>query len=254
MRILVTNDDGIDSPGIYALVHSLRKIGEVVVVAPDRQQSAVGHSLTVSSPLRATPFHRDGAMFGYAIDGTPTDCVKMAISTLLPEKPDIIVSGINHGANTSVNVLYSGTVSAATEGMMMGIRSMAVSLTSFDHSADMRAAADYACAIAKQLPTLNLPEDTILNVNIPAIAQTDIKGIKITRQSKSMWNDHYERRTDPMGHDYFWIKGEYITLESPDDADDIVLKDGYVSITPIHYDLTNRMVMKQITSLEKITL
>lgn len=255
MRILVTNDDGIDSPGIYALTHALRKIGEVIVVAPDRQQSAVGHALTVSSPLRATPFHRDGAMFGYAIDGTPTDCVKMAISTLLPEKPDIIVSGINHGTNTSINVLYSGTVSAATEGMMMGIRSMAVSLTSFDHAADMSIAADYACAVAKQLPNLLLPADTILNVNVPTVPRELIKGIKITRLSKSMWNDHYERRTDPMGHDYFWINGQYITLDDDiSDSDDMALKDNYVSITPIHYDLTNRAVMKHIASLEEILL
>ncbi|MBI3260291.1 MAG: 5'/3'-nucleotidase SurE [Ignavibacteriae bacterium] len=255
MRILVTNDDGIDSPGIYALAHALRKIGEVIVVAPDRQQSAVGHALTVSSPLRATPFHRDGAMFGYAIDGTPTDCVKMAISTLLPEKPDIIVSGINHGTNTSINVLYSGTVSAATEGMMMGIRSMAVSLTSFDHAADMSIAAEYACAVAKQLPTLELPSDTILNVNVPTVPRDVIKGIKITRLSKSMWNDHYERRIDPMGHDYFWINGQYITLDDDiTDSDDMALKDNYVSITPIHYDLTNRAVMKRITLLEEIIL
>ncbi len=255
MRILVTNDDGIDSPGIYALTHALRKIGEVIVVAPDRQQSAVGHALTVSSPLRATPFHRDGAMFGYAIDGTPTDCVKMAISTLLPEKPDIIVSGINHGTNTSINVLYSGTVSAATEGMMMGIRSMAVSLTSFDHTADMSIAADYACAVAKQLPHLQLPADTILNVNVPTVPRDMIKGVKITRLSKSMWNDHYERRTDPMGHDYFWINGQYITLDDDiSDSDDMALKDNYVSITPIHYDLTNRAVMKHIVSLEEILL
>lgn len=246
MRILVTNDDGIDSPGIYALVHALKPLGEIIVVAPDRQQSAVGHALTVSSPLRCTPFHRNGEMFGYAIDGTPSDCVKFAISTLLPDKPDIIVSGINHGANTSINVLYSGTVSAATEGMLMGIKSMAVSLLSFSHEADMSVAAHFARLVAEKLPTLDLPEDTILNVNVPTIPMEEIKGIKITRQSTSEWHDHYERRTDPMGHDYFWIKGTYITNDDRPDADDVALKDGYVSITPIHYDLTNRKVMKEL--------
>ncbi|MFM7339721.1 MAG: 5'/3'-nucleotidase SurE, partial [Bacteroidota bacterium] len=136
MNILITNDDGIDSPGILALASALKEIGSVTVIAPDRQQSAVGHALTVSAPLRAVPFHRDGGLFGFAVNGTPADCVKLGVSTLLDQKPDLVVSGINHGANTSVNVMYSGTVSAATEAMMIGLPALAVSLTSFSLESD----------------------------------------------------------------------------------------------------------------------
>ena len=238
MRILVTNDDGIDSPGIYALVHALRRIGEVMVVAPDRQQSAVGHALTVSSPLRITPFHRDGEMFGHAINGTPADCVKLGISTILKQKPDIVVSGINHGANTSLNVLYSGTVSAATEAMMMGCMAMAISLTDFSWDSDMTVAADYAALLTAQYPTLNLPADTILNVNVPTLSRKEIKGIKVTRLSDSIWEDEYQERIDPMGRAYYWIKGTY-HVRGDADTDDRALADGWVAVTPIRYDLNN---------------
>ncbi|GAB1430744.1 5'/3'-nucleotidase SurE [Ignavibacteria bacterium] len=248
MRILVTNDDGIDSPGIYALAFALRRVGTVTVVAPDRQQSAVGHALTVSSPLRATPFRRNGEMFGYAINGTPADCVKLAISTLLPEKPDIVVSGINHGANTSLNVLYSGTVSAATEAMMMGYKAMAVSLTDFGWEADMSAAADYAAMLAERLPGLALPHDTVLNVNVPAIPSTNIKGIKATRLSDSVWEDVYQERFDPMERPYYWLKGTY-HARGEDDSDDRALADGWVAITPIRYDLNNYAAINTLSVL-----
>jgi 5'-nucleotidase len=240
MNILVTNDDGIDSPGIYALVQELRKIGTVHVVAPDRQQSAVGHAVTVSSPLRATPFHREGAMFGYAVTGTPADCVKLGASTLLEQRPDLLVSGINHGANTSINILYSGTVSAATEGMMMGIPSMAVSLTSFDYDMDCRPAARYAADIARRMHWPSLPAGTLLNVNVPAIAETEIRGIKITTQGSGLWNDTYQRRSDPMGRDYFWLAGTYVPA---------ALRDGYVSVTPIRYQLTDNSVLETVRGL-----
>lgn len=249
MNILVTNDDGIDSPGIYALVQELRKIGTVHVVAPDRQQSAVGHAVTVSSPLRATPFHREGAMFGYAVTGTPADCVKLGASTLLEQRPDLLVSGINHGANTSINILYSGTVSAATEGMMMGIPSMAVSLTSFDYESDCRPAARYAAEIARRMHWPSLPSGTLLNVNVPAIPETDIRGIKITTQGAGLWNDTYQRRSDPMGRDYFWLAGTYVPAKGETDTDDAALRDGYVSVTPIRYQLTDNSVIETISAL-----
>lgn len=249
MRILVTNDDGIDSPGIYALVHALRRLGQVVVVAPDRQQSAVGHALTVSSPLRVTPFHRDGEMFGYAINGTPADCVKLGISTIIDYKPDIVVSGINHGANTSLNVLYSGTVSAATEAMFMGIRAMAVSLTDFSLTADMSAAAEYALLIAARLPELDLPADTLLNVNVPAIPRDDIKGIKVARLSDSIWEDEYMERLDPMGRAYYWIKGTY-HVRGDADTDDRAVADGWVAVTPIRYDLNNYSALAALGGLD----
>lgn len=252
MNILVTNDDGIDSNGIFALVHALRKLGNVFVVAPDSQQSAVGHALTMNSPLRATKFHRDGEMFGFAVNGTPADCVKLGITSLLSVKPDLVVSGVNHGSNTSVNILYSGTVSAATEGMLMGIPSIAVSLATFDNDADCAPAAEIATFLATRLDELNLPKDTLLNVNVPVLALEQIKGIKITRQGLSSWNDSYEKRQDPMGHDYYWIKGEYVFPEIVQpDADDIVVQQGFVSVTPIRFELTNLEVMKRLEFLEK---
>lgn len=239
MNILVTNDDGIDSPGIYALVKALRIIGDVFVIAPDRQQSAVGHALTVSRPLRATKVHRDDMFFGYAVDGTPADCVKLGITTLLSQKPDILVSGINHGSNTSNSIMYSGTVSAATEGMMMGVPSIAVSIDSLDYNADCHTAAEYAARVAHKLHTLKMPADTLLNINVPALPKEQIQGIKITRQGVSGWEDGYERRTDPMGHEYFWLSGTYHIRDSDTTFDEGAIKAGYVSITPVCYRLTN---------------
>ena len=213
IKILVTNDDGIDSPGIYALVCMLKKIGDVIVVAPDRQQSAVGHALSVSNPLRVTPFHRDGKMFGYAINGTPSDCVKLAFSSLMDDLPDLVVSGINHGRNTSINILYSGTVSAATEGMLLGIPSIAVSLDSWEWDIDFTTAAEFTLLIAKKLLKYDLPKGTLLNVNVPFLKKEQIKGIKITHHSSSIWSDKYEKRTDPFGRHYYWFSGEYITFD-----------------------------------------
>lgn len=250
MKILVTNDDGIDSPGIYALVHALREIGHVTVVAPDRQQSAVGHALTVSSPLRAVPFHRDGEMFGYAVNGTPADCVKLGVSSLLTAKPDMVISGINHGTNSSINILYSGTVSAATEAMMMGIPAMAVSLSSFSYEADMSGAAYYAKLIAKQLLSLPIPSGTLLNMNVPAIPAGMLKGMRFTRLSKSMWEDKYEKRYDPMDREYYWIRGTYHTIDADGMTDDGALAEGYVSVTPIRYELTNSDILETLRAID----
>jgi 5'-nucleotidase len=249
MRILVTNDDGIDSPGIYALVLALRTIGEVQVVAPDRQQSAVGHALTVSEPLRATKVRRDGEVFGYAINGTPADCVKLALCELVETPPDLLVSGINHGANTSRNILYSGTVSAATEGMMMGVPAMAVSLDSLNHRTNADAAAEYAALIASRFHSFAIPADTILNVNVPALSKEQIKGIRVTQQGIAGWEDAYERRKDPMGREYFWLSGKYISADNGLETDEGAMKAGYVSVTPVRYRLTNEEMLKPLESL-----
>jgi len=243
LNILVTNDDGIDAPGIVALAHALRRVGSVTVVAPDRQQSAVGHALTVSRPLRATKVRRDGEFFGFAVDGTPADCVKLALSTLLTERSDIVVSGINHGANTSINIMYSGTVSAATEGMMLGVPSMAVSIDSLDYRTDCTAAAEVAAEIAAKMLALGLPSDTLLNVNVPALAKEHLKGIRITRQGTSGWEDSYERRKDPMGREYFWLSGNYHVRDTDHSTDEGAIKAGYVSVTPVRYRLTNEEVL-----------
>ncbi|MFN5007054.1 MAG: 5'/3'-nucleotidase SurE [Ignavibacteria bacterium] len=250
MNILVTNDDGIDSPGILALAQAMKEIGNVTVIAPDRQQSAVGHALTVSAPLRAVPFQRNGDMFGFAVNGTPADCVKLGVSTLLAIKPDLVVSGINHGANTAVNVMYSGTVSAATEAMMIGIPALAVSLTSFSLDAEMSVAADYAKRVAGSMLEWGLQKDTILNMNVPAISREEVKGMRITRLSNSYWDDSYDSRKDPMGREYHWIVGTYRVPEEADiETDDGAVRNGWVSLTPVHYDLTHRKEVERLQSL-----
>lgn len=250
MNILVTNDDGIDSPGILALAQAMKEIGNVTVIAPDRQQSAVGHALTVSAPLRAVPFQRNGDMFGFAVNGTPADCVKLGVSTLLAIKPDLVVSGINHGANTAVNVMYSGTVSAATEAMMIGIPALAVSLTSFSLDAEMSVAADYAKRVAGSMLEWGLQKDTILNMNVPAISREEVKGMRITRLSNSYWDDSYDSRKDPMGREYHWIVGAYRVPEEADiETDDGAVRNGWVSLTPVHYDLTHRKEVERLQSL-----
>ena len=251
-RILVTNDDGIDSPGIFALVKALNYLGDIFVVAPDRQQSAVGHALTVSNPLRVTSFHRNGEMFGYAVNGTPSDCIKLACSSLLDFSPSLVVSGINHGKNTSVNVLYSGTVSAATEGMLRGIPSLAISLASYNLRSDCSAAGDYAKAIAAKVLETGLPNGTLLNINVPDIDKNDIKGIKFTHQSKSIWDDCYEKRTDPFGRNYYWFSGEYKSADDDPNSDDNAIKDGFISITPLHFEFTNYKYLKELESMEFI--
>ncbi len=250
-KILVTNDDGIDSPGIYALASAMSQLGEVVVAAPDRQQSAVGHALTVARPLRITKVKRNGTVFGYAIDGTPSDCVKIALSNLLEGKPDLVISGINHGQNTAINILYSGTVAAATEGMLADVPSIAISVASHDISVPMDAAAEYASKIASKLLESKLKPNFLLNVNVPAIPKENILGIKVAKHSSSYWKDTYEMRLDPFGRKYYWFAGEYC-LESEDDieTDDAALAKGYVTITPVHFDFTKYDVLSELKHFE----
>lgn len=236
--ILVSNDDGIDAPGLHTLVKHLKRIARVAVVAPSIQQSAVGHAITVRTPLRAYQFHRNGTLFGYAVDGTPADCVKLGIRTLLKEKPALIISGINDGLNTAVNVIYSGTVSAATEGTILGIPSMSVSLEYTDRP-NFEPAGKVAITFAKYILKFGLPEDTILNVNVPAIPARRIKGIKFTRQGRSRWDDEFFQRKDPKNKDYYWLAGKMHILDRDPDVDQLALKSGYVSVTPLHYDLTH---------------
>ncbi|RCK73098.1 MAG: 5-nucleotidase SurE [Ignavibacteriae bacterium] len=236
--ILISNDDGIDAPGIYALVNEIKKIGEVFVAAPDKQQSAVGHAITMNYPLRAQKFYKNGKFFGYAIDGTPADAVKLAVGSLLKQKPDLLISGINHGANTAVSIIYSGTVSAATEGTFLGIPSIAVSLTTYGKP-DFRYAAKFTKKLAQTVLKKGIPAGTLLNVNVPPIPEKEIKGVKITRQSKAKWNDWFETRKDPNNKEYYWLTGRLVDEEKSDDTDLWAVEHNYVSITPIQYDLTD---------------
>ena len=237
-NILVSNDDGVDAPGIYALVQELKKIGDVVVVAPDKQQSAVGHAITMNFPLRAKEIKKDGAFFGYAVEGTPADSVKLAVKALLKRKPDLVISGVNHGANTAISIIYSGTVSAATEGTILGIPSIAVSLTTYGPP-DFRYAAKFARKLAQLVLKKGLPEGTLLNVNVPAVPEKDIKGIRVTRQGRAVWNDTFDIRRDPTNKEYYWLTGDLQDDDEGPEFDQSCIRDNYVSVTPLHYDLTD---------------
>jgi len=246
LKILVSNDDGIDAPGIHALAREMKKLGDVTVVAPDKQQSAVGHAITMNYPLRASKFYKDGEFFGYAVEGTPADCVKLAIRSLLPEKPDILVSGVNHGSNTAINIIYSGTVSAATEGTVLGIPSIAFSLATYGPNPDFRYAATFARRLAAMVTEHGLPDATLLNVNIPAVKKKDVKGVRITRQGKTRWDDTFDVRRDPNNKEYYWLTGKLEIMDHSDDTDEIAVVNKYVSITPIQYDLTDYSTLKKI--------
>ncbi len=245
MRILVSNDDGIDAQGIYALTQELRQIGEVIVVAPDRQQSAVGHAITMQYPLRAIPFQKNGTLFGYAVKGTPADAVKLAVRCLLKDPVDLLVSGINHGSNTAINILYSGTVSAATEGTILGIPSIAVSLTTYDE-ADFGPAARFARELAEMVHAKGLPTGTLLNVNVPAVPEENIRGVKITKQGRSSWDDTFDVRRDPANREYYWLTGKMNVTDTDPDTDQVAIRENFISVTPIHYDLTDQSMVEQL--------
>lgn len=244
--ILISNDDGIESDGIRALWREIKKFAEVYVVAPHTQQSAVGHSITVANPIRARKNLIDRNFYGYAVEGSPADSVKLAVRNLLKgKKIDLLISGINHGANTSINIIYSGTVSAATEGTILGIPSIAVSMASFI-SKDFSFAAKFASKIAKEVLKRGLPHGTLLNVNIPAVKKKDIKGVLITKQGKSFWDDYYDSRLDPNKREYFWLTGKMAVLDDSKEFDEIAVRENYVSITPVHYDLTNYEMLEEL--------
>lgn len=241
--ILVSNDDGVDAPGIYALVQELKKIGDVTVVAPDKQQSAVGHAITMNFPLRTKEFKKDGVFFGYAVEGTPADSVKLAVKALLKKKPDLLISGVNHGANTAISIIYSGTVSAATEGTILGIPSIAVSLTTYGPP-DFRYAAKFARKLAELVLKKGLPEGTLLNVNVPALPEKDIKGVVVTRQGRAVWNDTFDIRRDPANKEYYWLTGALEESDNGLEFDQSAITQNYVSVTPIHYDLTDYKMLE----------
>ncbi|UCF63680.1 MAG: 5'/3'-nucleotidase SurE [bacterium] len=243
--ILVTNDDGVHAPGIYALYQAMRDLGNAQVVAPESERSAVGHALTISDPLRVWAVDRYGENFGHAVNGTPADCVKLAVKSILNKKPDLVVSGINQGPNTAINVIYSGTVSAATEGTIMGIPSIAFSLASFRIS-DFDFAARFATHLAKKVMENGLPDGTLLNVNIPALPEDQILGVKITRQGKGRYEEYFEKRVDPMNRNYYWLAGKKLQLDNESDVDDVAVLERYVAITPIQFDLTDYKVLDQL--------
>ena len=238
MKILLTNDDGIFSKGIETLYQALSLEHEVTVVAPETEQSAVGHAITWLDPLRVNQVNRNGHFFGHALKGTPADCVKIAVSELMDPPPEIVVSGINLGANVGVNVIYSGTVSAATEAAVLGIPAIAVSIDSFT-PVNFSAATEFIPKLVAKVGKEGLPPGVCLNVNIPNLPADKILGVRVTRQGNLKCLERYDRRIDPRSHVYYWLTNASIQQDENRDADSHALAMGYISVTPIHHDLTN---------------
>jgi 5'-nucleotidase len=253
LKILVTNDDGIDSAGISALAEGLKEIADVVVVAPYDEQSAVGHGITMKIPLRVIKYYKNGSFFGYAVEGTPADCVKMGIRNIIGEAPDLVISGINHGSNTAINIIYSGTVSAAREAAIMDVPAIAISVTSHD-AQDFTYASKVIKMIALKVAEHGLPNGTLLNINVPNVPENEIAGILVTKQSKAKWDDIYEKRIDPYGKEYYWLTGKLVEIETELDTDQRAIRNNYVSLTPIHFDLTDYETFEKMKSwnIEKV--
>jgi len=240
--ILICNDDGIEAPGILALYHALRSMGQLTVVAPHAEQSAVSHGITLANPLKVYPVRREGGFEGYAVTGTPVDCVKLAVTQLMARPPDVVVSGINLGPNAGVSVIYSGTVSAASEGVMLGIPAVAISLATFKNPL-WETAAHVAPRIVTEVFQRGLPPDTLLNVNVPNRPVSELKGVRITRVARSRFVEIFHERTNPRGDRYFWLDGELQMLDDKEGTDLQALDDGFVSVTPLGLDRTRHDVL-----------
>lgn len=244
--ILVTNDDGIFAPGITALAKIASKFGDIVVVAPDKPQSGMGHAITINSTIRIQKSHYHKALMEYSCSGTPVDCVKMAVNHVLKKRPDLVISGINHGSNSSINVIYSGTMSAAIEGALEGTPSIGFSLCDYSIEADFTQAEKFIEKIIEQTLKSGMPKGVCLNVNIPKLKAEDIKGIKVVRQAKANWVERFDERKDPYGRDYYWLTGEFVNFEPESlDTDEWALSNGYISVVPTQADLTAHSVLKE---------
>ncbi|MGE5926510.1 MAG: 5'/3'-nucleotidase SurE [Gemmatimonadota bacterium] len=242
MNILCSNDDGILAPGLALLADACREVGEVTVVAPDREQSGTSHSLTLHRPLR--PARRpDGA---FQVDGTPTDCVMLALETLMPERPDFVFSGVSHGPNMGEDVLYSGTVSAAMEGVMLGVPGVAISFAGSDPDM-MGTYRDTLVRLIRRITSAeDFPRNTLLNINLPRLPAPEVKGVRVTRLGSRFFSDSLTRMKDPWGREIMWIGGGTITWTGVEDADHAAVAEGYISITPLHMDLTNYSLIETV--------
>jgi len=249
MRILLTNDDGINAKGIHALINELNTIAEIYVAAPDSERSGTGHSITVFNPIKAVETRIPGIKQGWLVGGTPVDCVKLAINRLIQEKIDLVVSGINHGSNLGTDVLYSGTVSAAAEGVLMGCPSISVSLNSSRDDVDF----DFSAQFTRRVITAVMPEgiekDTLLNINIPLLKPDEVKGVRITKLGLRNYDNLFEERLDPRGNTYYWLGGGVLDEEQHEDSDVYAVDSGYISITPIHLDLTDYRLMEKYSKI-----
>jgi 5'-nucleotidase len=245
MIILISNDDGIHSEGIRALEEALAAVGEIYTVAPDREQNAVSHSLTLHRPLRIEEI----GPRRYAVNGTPTDCVNLAVKGFLPVRPQLVVSGINKGANLGDDITYSGTVSAAIEGSLLGIPSIAVSLVTLGTTYHFGPAAEFAAILAAEVEAQGMPSDTLLNVNVPNLPRQEIKGYRLTRQGKRRYAEKIEVRVDPRGRKYYWIGGDDLGFDPDEGTDCVAVHEGFISVTPLHVDLTNYRSLEELRDL-----
>ena len=242
--ILITNDDGITAPGIKSLIEAAKTLGKVVVVAPDKAQSGMGHAITIGNPLRLEKVDLFTDIEAWQTSGTPVDCVKLAVDKILHRKPDLCISGINHGANHSINVIYSGTMSAAMEASIESIPSIGFSLLDYRFEADFTAAAHYAHQIIKTVLTNKLDKHLLLNVNIPSVTKEKIKGIMVCKQAYAKYKEEFDERKDPHGKKYYWLTGKFINFDKAKDTDVWALKNNYVSVVPVQFDLTNYTLKK----------
>ncbi|GGW34287.1 5'/3'-nucleotidase SurE [Arenibacter certesii] len=239
--ILVTNDDGITAPGLRALIRFMKEIGDVIVVAPNSPQSGMGHAITIDSTLyieEETINREDGAIAEYSCSGTPADCVKLGLRELLDRKPDLCVSGINHGSNSSINVIYSGTMSAAIEAGIEGIPAIGFSLCDFSWNANFEPAKEAIQQIVRQALEHGIPKGVVLNVNIPKTKTASPKGIKICRQARANWKEKFDKRISPNGKEYYWLTGEFELLDNGEDTDEHALSKGFIAVVPTQFDLT----------------
>ncbi len=247
--ILVTNDDGITAPGIRALIEVMNEIGEVVVVAPDSPQSGMGHAITINSTLFVEKITvAKGKQIEYSCSGTPVDCVKLAVKEIIGRRPDLCVSGINHGANSSINVIYSGTMSAALEAGIEGIPAIGFSLCDYNWNANFEPAKEHIKIIVENVLKHRLPSGVVLNVNIPNLSKKDIKGVKVCRQAKANWEEEFDKRKNPQGRDYYWLTGKFVNLDEGEDTDEWALENGYVSVVPVHFDMTAHYAIQHLNS------
>ena len=246
--ILVTNDDGITAPGIRALIEVMNELGTVCVVAPDSPQSGMGHAITVNDTLYCDKVvvDPDAPQKEYSCSGTPADCVKLAVNEILGRKPDLCVSGVNHGSNSSINVIYSGTMSAAVEAGTQGIPSIGFSLLDYSLEADFEPVKDFVRQIARECLERGLPHGVVLNVNFPKLGVGQIKGIKVCRQADAHWVEKFDKRVNPLGREYYWLTGDFVNEDKGEDTDEWALRNGYVSVVPVQFDLTAHHAIKEV--------
>lgn len=247
--ILVTNDDGITAPGIRNLVEFMNELGDVIVVAPNSPQSGKGHAITINSTLTFEEINLEGPQKDYSLSGTPVDCVKFALDKILTRKPDIVVSGINHGANSSINVIYSGTMSAAVEAGVEGLQAIGFSLLDFSWDADFAQAKEFIQDIVRKVLDHPLPKGVVLNVNIPKLSGKEIRGVRVCKQANAKWEESFDERINPHGKKYYWLTGYFNNMDISENADEVALAEGYISVVPVKFDLTAYEYLEELGSV-----